>query len=156
VAAHALWNSPLLDLMPTEPIEGGEWLMVPVAFAAKGLPLLLLVVIALRLAHRRERRWLDEALTAEVPFDGISADELATLRDPARRRAATRAMRTRAGRRAADLQRRLQREQINLAMVATRVATPDDPALLAQREHCRSLRDALAAIPGAAPAGVGG
>jgi RsiW-degrading membrane proteinase PrsW (M82 family) len=156
VAAHALWNSPLLDLLPTEPIEGAEWLMVPVALAAKGLPLLLLVAIALRLAHRRERRWLDDALTAEVPFDGISADELATLRDPARRRAATRAMRARAGRRAADLQRRLQREQINLAMVATRVATPDDPALLAQRDHCRSLRDALAAIPGAAPAGVGG
>jgi RsiW-degrading membrane proteinase PrsW (M82 family) len=156
VAAHALWNSPLLDLTPTEPIEGAEWLMVPVALAAKGLPLLLLVAIALRLAHRRERRWLDDALTAEVPFDGISSDELATLRDPARRRAATRAMRARAGRRAADLQRRLQREQINLAMVATRVATPDDPALLAQRDHCRSLRDALAAIPGAAPAGVGG
>lgn len=156
VAAHALWNSPLLDLLPTEPIEGAEWLMVPVALAAKGLPLLLLVAIALRLAHRRERRWLDDALAAEVPFDGISADELATLRDPARRRAATRAMRARAGRRAADLQRRLQREQINLAMVATRVATPDDPALLAQRDHCRSLRDALAAIPGAAPAGGGG
>ncbi len=156
VVAHALWNSPLLDLMPAEPIEGAEWLMVPVAFAAKGLPLLLLVVIALRLAHRRERRWLDGALDGEVAFDGISAEELATLRDPARRRAAVRAMHARAGRRAADLLRRLQREQINLAMVVTRVATPDDPALLAQRDHCRSLRDALVAIPGAAPAGATG
>jgi hypothetical protein len=156
VAAHALWNSPLLELMPAEPIEGTEWLWVPVAFAAKGLPLLLLVVLALRLAHRRERRWLDGALEGEVALGGISSDELAALRDPARRRAAVRAMHARAGRRAADLLRRLQREQINLAMVATRVAVADDPALVAQREHCRSLRDALAAIPGAAPAATTG
>lgn len=155
VGAHALWNSPVLDLMPAAPVEGVEWLIVPVAFAAKGLPLLLLVVVAVRLAHRRERRWLDGALTEEVPFEGISSDELAALRDPARRRAEARAMQARAGRRAADLVRRLQREQINLAMLATRVATPDDPALLAQRDHCRSLRDALAAIPGATTSSAG-
>ena len=152
VGAHALWNSPMLDLMPAEPIEGAEWLMVPVAFAAKGLPLLLLVAIAVRLAHGRERRWLDAALADEVDLEGISSDELVALRTPARRRAAVRAMHARAGRRAADLLRRLQREQINLAMLATRVATPHDPALLAQRDHCRSLRDALVAMPGAAPA----
>jgi protease PrsW len=152
VAAHALWNSPVLDLMPAEPIEGTEWLMVPVAFAVKGLPLLILVAIAVALAHGRERRWLDDALAGEVELEGISVDELAALRDPARRRAAVRAMQARAGRRAADLLRRLQREQINLAMVASRVATTDDPALVAQRGHCRSLRDALGAIPGAAPA----
>ena len=155
VGAHALWNSPVLDLMPVAPVAGAEWLMVPVAFAAKGLPLLLLVVVAVRLAHRRERRWLDGALTGEVLFEGISSDELAALRDPARRRAEARAMHARAGRRAADLLRRLQREQIHLAMLATRVATPDDPALLAQRDHCRSLRDALAAIPGATTSSAG-
>lgn len=155
VAGHAVWNSPVLDLMPAEPIEGTEWVVVPLAFAVKGLPLLLLVAIAVHLARGRERRWLDDALTGEVPFDGVSADELATLRDPARRRAAAKAMHARAGRRAADLLRRLQREQINLAMVASRVAAVDDPALVGQRAHCRSLRDALAAIPGAAPAGAG-
>ena len=37
-------------------------------------------------------------------------------------------------------------------MVASRVAPPDDPALVRQRGLCRSLRDALEAIPGAAPA----
>jgi hypothetical protein len=113
------------------------------------------VVVAIRLAHTRERRWLDAALAAETEGDGISVDELAALRDPARRRAAVHAMHARAGRRAADLLRRLQREQINLAMVASRVASPDDPALLAQREHCRSLRDALGAIPGATSAAAG-
>jgi hypothetical protein len=58
-------------------------------------------------------------------------------------------MRRRAGAPAATLLARLQREQIDLAMIASRVAAPDDPALVEQREYCRSLRDALAAMPGA-------
>ena len=58
-------------------------------------------------------------------------------------------MRRRAGAPAAKLLARLQREQIDLAMIASRVATPDDPALIQQRDYCRSLRDALAAMPGA-------
>jgi hypothetical protein len=38
-------------------------------------------------------------------------------------------------------------------MLRTRAATDTDPALMAQRELCVSLRSALAAMPGAAPAG---
>ena len=37
-------------------------------------------------------------------------------------------------------------------MIRSRVALAEDPALLRQRALCRSLRDALQAIPGAAPA----
>jgi hypothetical protein len=40
-------------------------------------------------------------------------------------------------------------------MLRSRVATDDDPALLEQRAYCRSLRDALDAIPGAARAAAG-
>ncbi|HZN42356.1 MAG TPA: hypothetical protein VFC08_01385, partial [Actinomycetota bacterium] len=65
---------------------------------------------------------------------------------------ARRELRRRSGERAAGLLKRLQKEQVNLAMVRSRVATDDDPALLRQRALCRSLRDALQAIPGAAPA----
>jgi hypothetical protein len=36
-------------------------------------------------------------------------------------------------------------------MIASRVP-PGDPSLLAQRDYCRSLRDALAAMPGATAA----
>ena len=152
VFAHALWNSPILQFGPSAPIQGAEWLLLPVALAAKGLPLLVLVVVAVKLARGRERRWLDGALEHEIGRDGVSSQEFATLRDPARRRAATRSMRARAGRRAAALLQRLQREQVNLAMLVTRTASPDDPAVVAQRDYCRSLRDALLAIPGAAPA----
>jgi hypothetical protein len=138
--------------MPTAPVEGTGWLLVTLGLAVKGLPLLLFVVVALRLARRREERWLDAALASEIGRDGISRREYEVVRDPRRRRAEVRATRRRAGAPAARLLVRLQREQIDLAMVASRVATPDDPALAQQRDRCRSLRDALAVIPGALPA----
>ncbi len=155
VLGHFLWNSPLLDLYPTQPWTVGDWPIVFLATAVKGLPLLVFVAVAVRLARGRERRWLEGELAPEVGGDGLSAEELRTLTAPALRRAARRDMRRRAGPRAAGLLRRLQREQLNLAMVRSRVATDDDPALVRQRAYCRSLRDALQAMPGAAPAEVG-
>ena len=152
VLGHFLWNAPWLAFGPSAPIEGVEWLVLPLSLAVKGLPLLLFVVLALRLARRREQRWLDDILAVEVGGDGLSETEFRTLRSPADRRAAVSAVRRRAGAPAAKLLVRLQREQIDLAMIASRVATPDDPALVQQRDYCRSLRSALAAMPGAQPA----
>ena len=152
VLGHALWNAPVLALGPRPPVHGAAWLLYPLDLAIKGLPLLLFVIVALRLARNRERRWLDGALEAEVGRGGVTADELAVLRVPARRRAAVRTMRARAGGAAGRLLARLQREQIDLAMVASRVAAPDAPELVAQRGFCVSLRAALDAMPGAAAA----
>ena len=152
VLGHFLWNSPLLDLFPSRPWSGMDLLMIPVATAVKGLPLLGFATLAVVLARRRERRWLRGALADEVGGPGISADELGILSQPRRRRAAVADMRTRAGSRAAGLLRRLQREQVNLAMIRSMVAADDDPALLEERAYCGSIRDALRAIPGAAPA----
>ena len=103
VAAHLLWNSPLLTLFPAEPWSGLDYLVVVVATAVKGLPLLVFVAIAVTLARRRERRWLREALSAEVGLDGISAVELRLLESPRRRRAARRADATAGGQRAPRL-----------------------------------------------------
>lgn len=149
---HFLWNSPFLDLFPAYPWTGADFLVIPLATAVKGLPLLAFVTIAVTLARRRERRWLREALSAEVGSAGVSWRELEDLEDPRRRRRARAQMKARAGERAAALLRRLQREQVNLAMVRAKVARDDDPALAEQREICRSVRDALMAMPGAAPA----
>ena len=154
VLGHFLWNSPLLDLFPDGPVTGAGWMMIPVATTAKGLPLLVFVGLAVVLSRRREHRWLAAALAGEVGSLGVSADELAVLGEPRRRRAAVRDMRRRAGGGAAGLLRRLQREQVNLAMVRSKVLD-GDPALLEQRAYCGSLRDALRAIPGAAPAEAG-
>ncbi len=156
VLGHFLWNSPLLDLFPTRPWSGADLLMIPVATAVKGLPLLAFSTLAVVLARRRERTWLHGALAEEISGSGVSAVELATLEPARRRRAAVGAMRIRAGGRAAALLRRLQREQVNLAMIRSRVASDDDPALIEQRAYCGSLRDALRAIPGAAPADAAG
>jgi protease PrsW len=151
IVAHALWNAPLPALTAVPSTAGAGWLLLPVVFALKGLPLLLLVVVALRLARARERRWLDAALSKEVGVEGITPAEFSALREPAARRAAISSMRQRAGRPAAALLARLQREQIDLAMIASRV-DPEDVLLAEQRDYCRSLRDALAAMPGAAGA----
>ena len=156
VLGHFLWNSPFLNLFPTKPWTGVDLVLVPAATAVKGVPLLAFVALAVWLARRRERRWLERALGSEVVDGGMSANEVAVLREPRVRRAAVREMRRRAGPRAAALLRRLQREEVNLAMVRSRVAFDDDPALLEQRAYCRSLRDALDAMPGAASAESGG
>jgi RsiW-degrading membrane proteinase PrsW (M82 family) len=160
VFGHFLWNSPILEFFPAQPWDGADWFLIPVATAVKGVPLLLFVVLAIRLAHARERRWLHETLASELGEDAITPQELAVLESPRLRLRARRELRRRAGDRAAELLKRLQREQVNLAMIRSRVASEDDPALLRQRALCRSLRDALEAIPGAAsalrPVGSGG
>lgn len=153
VLGHSLWNSPILELFPSHPWEGAEWLLIPVATAVKGLPLLLFVILAVRLAHDRERRWLRGALSTEVEGGSIAPGELATLESVRARRRARAAVRRRAGDRAARLTARLQREQLNLAMIRSRVTGTDDPALVHQRELCASLRTALEAIPGARVSG---
>ena len=156
VMGHFLWNSPLLDLFPAQPWSGADLLMIPVATAVKGLPLLAFATLAVVLARRRERTWFHDELVEEVGGPGVSAVELATLEHPRRRRAAVGDMRRRAGGHAATLLRRLQREQVNLAMIRSKAASDDDPALIEQRAYCGSLRDALRAIPGAAPADASG
>src|SRR4029079_14201942 len=59
VLGHALWNAPVLALEHSAPRHGAAWLLYPVDLAINGLPLLLFVIVALRLARNRERRWLD-------------------------------------------------------------------------------------------------
>jgi hypothetical protein len=110
------------------------------------------VVVLVRLAHRRERMWLELALQQEVDSAALTPSELRVLLDRGARRRSRREMRDRAGEQAERLLKRLQREQINLAMVRTRAHGQETRELVAQRELCKSLREALAAVPGAASA----
>ena len=149
VAGHFLWNSPLLDFFPSEVDDVGDWFRIPLAAAIKGLPLLVVVLVLVRLARRRERMWLEAALRSEADSPALTATELRLLLDAEAKRRSRREMKERAGPAAERLLRRLQREQVNLAMVRTRSATDDAPELVRQRELCKSLRDALLAMPGA-------
>lgn len=136
IAAHFLWNSPLLDLVgDTESL-----LRFMGTSALKGVPFLVFFLLMLSLARRRERRWLAAAFSGEEGRPGLLAGELEVLESRRRRHRACRDLRFRSGRRAARLLRRLHREQINLAMVRTRVDRDDHPDLLKQREVCAGVR----------------
>jgi protease PrsW len=144
VLAHFLWNSPLLNLFPTGDLSVAEALVaIPLATAVKGVPFLVLVVLLVALARRQERRWLEAAAAGELGGPALSAEELAVLERPTRRWQARRALRRRAGRRAAALLRRLQRQQLSLAMLRTRLADEDAADLVAQRQRITTTRQAL-------------
>jgi RsiW-degrading membrane proteinase PrsW (M82 family) len=155
VGGHFLWNSPWLNFFPENLNGPADWLRIPLAAGVKGAPLLLFVVVMVNLARRRERTWLQTALRSEAGSPSLSEAELRVLLSPPARRRSRREMRARAGTGAERLLKRLQKEQINLAMVRTRSPSDDAPDLLRQRELCKSLRDALLAMPGAALAGTG-
>jgi hypothetical protein len=152
VVAHFVWNSPLLDFFPEPPFEGVEFLQVLFATAVKGVPLLAFVAVMVRLARRREHRWLQAALADEVGKEGILEDEMPILETPRGRRRARKEIGLSNGPAASDMLKRLHRQQINLAMVATRVES-EHPDLLRQRAHCKAIRDLLEAFPRSRPEG---
>jgi protease PrsW len=144
VLGHFLWDSPLLNLFPTGDLSLAEALVaIPLAAAVKGIPFLVLVVLLVVLARRQERRWLEAAAAGELGGPALTPEELAVLERPRRRWRTRRAMRRRAGRRAAALLRRLQRQQLSLAMLRTRLADDDDPDLVGQRQRIAQTRQAL-------------
>jgi RsiW-degrading membrane proteinase PrsW (M82 family) len=144
--AHFLWNSPLIDFYPSGGLDdAAAYLQVIFATAVKGLPFLLFLLLMITLARRREHRWLRAALATEIGKEGLHPDELAVLERPAARRRSRREMAARAGPLAAQVLKRLQKAQINLAMVATRAHQDDHPDLVRQRQYCKSLRDWLLA-----------
>jgi len=152
VAAHFLWNSPLFNFFPGSVETVGDWLRIPLAAAIKGVPLLIFVVVLVRLARRRERMWLELALQEEADTPALTQAELRVLLDRGERRRSRREIRERAGESAEKLLKRLQKEQINLAMVRTRSHGLETTELVRQRELCKSLRDALRSMPGVAAA----
>ncbi|MFH1475475.1 MAG: PrsW family intramembrane metalloprotease [Chloroflexota bacterium] len=143
VGAHFFWNSPLLgEILGDGGLVG--WVMY---VTAKGLPMLIGLLLLIRLARRRERKWFARFTAALVEDHTISADEMGELgglrsRWRARREAAR--VRGAAGGR---LKGRIQRQQINLAMVVSRVGAADHADVVQQRELVRSLKAEYEALP---------
>lgn len=136
MVAHAFWNAPWL------------WNELPllVATTVKGMPFFLALVLAVRLARRREHRWLGAALHHEVDGPGITAQELRVLMEPSRRRKLYNAVERESGRTARRTLQRLHREQINLAMISARVGDRSHPDLVEQRAFIASIRDMLSGV----------
>ena len=141
VVAHTVWNSPLLNDLLTD--FGGI-----IAFGLiKGLPFLIFLALLVYLAQRREHRWFQTITASDVGTDVLTNSELAELGSVRSRWNARRRVAARKGPHAGKLYGRLQREQINLGMIRSRVATDDDPAVVAQRERIRAVRAQLEAVP---------
>ncbi len=145
VAAHFFWNSPLLvDLLG----EGSpiDWLVYT---TVKGLPMLIGLVIIVRLARGRERRWFERFAAAHVDGGTITPEEMHELASVRRRWRARREAGARHGSAGKRLKGLVQRQQINLAMVASRVGdAADHPDLAKQRDLVRALKAEYAALGG--------
>jgi RsiW-degrading membrane proteinase PrsW (M82 family) len=153
VVAHFLWNSPLLNLLPTGEVTLVEQLVaIPLAAAVKGVPFLVVVVLLVALARQQERRWLRAAAAGELGGPALLPEELEVLERPGRRWRARRALRRRSGRRAAALLKRLHRQQLSLAMLRTRLSDDDAPDLVSQRQRIAQTREALRAAVAGSPA----
>jgi RsiW-degrading membrane proteinase PrsW (M82 family) len=75
VGAHFFWNSPLLgELLGDGGLVG--WVMY---VTAKGLPMLIGLLLLVRLARRREQKWFARLTAVQVDDGTITADELRQL-----------------------------------------------------------------------------
>jgi RsiW-degrading membrane proteinase PrsW (M82 family) len=143
VAAHFVWNSPLLnDILGNDP-DAVTWI---VWAAMKGLPFLLLLGVVVRVAQRREMRWVRDAVAPEIEAGYITGAELDTLEDLRRRRAARQAEKARSGVAGERLLARLQKAQLALAVAAAGGGANRDAQLVQRRELVASLREQLAAL----------
>ena len=134
VAAHFVWNSPLLnDMLGTNP-DGVTWILWA---TIKGLPFLILLAVLVRVAMRREHRWVRGALTDDVEAGLLTAKELDDLGDLRRRRAARRAVAARKGVVGERLMARLQHAQVALAVTESSTAPDRETRLTAARELVR-------------------
>ncbi len=145
VGAHFFWNSPLLvELLG----EGSplEWL---VYMTAKGLPMLIGLALLIRLARGRERRWFERFAAVGVEGGTITPDELHELESVRRRWGARREAARRLGPAGGRLKGLIQRQQITLAMVASRAGSADHHDVVTQRDLVRALKAEYAALPAA-------
>lgn len=140
-AAHFLWNSPLLGSL-----AGDTTLSFFLSVVVKGVPFLGFLIILAVFARRRERQVFDALIAVEVGGEVVTETEFKTLERGSRRRAALRHMRRAHGPAGRGLLKRLQREQMNLALLHSKRRAVGQEVLEQQRETIRGLKRQLAAL----------
>jgi hypothetical protein len=139
-ASHFVWNSPWLESM----MARGTASFIG-ALVIKGLPFLILLGLLGVFANRRERKVFACLMRSEVGTEAVSQGEFYVLQRGRRRRQALTHMKRNKGVEAARVFKRLMREQINLALLRSRIPAGDHPALRAQRDLIKQLKARLAA-----------
>ena len=144
VLTHFIWNSPLLqELLGRDP-GPLNWIIYA---AVKGLPFLILLALLVRIAIKREQRWVRESLADDVATGLVTSHELDSLDDLRGRRAARKAFGLRKGVEGERLMARLQHAQVALAVAAAGSAPDRATRLAADRELIGSLRAQLNSLP---------
>ena len=141
-AAHFVWNSPWLESL----MARGPYSFV-IALIIKGLPFLMFLVLLVVFARRREKRVFGCLMRSEVGGPAVSEGEYYVLQSGRRRHEELRRIGRAKGAQARAVAKRLMREQIDLALLHSRVASNDDEALKEQRGRIAALKAQLAAIP---------
>jgi protease PrsW len=138
-AAHFVWNSPWLEALMSQGV--GAFVL---ALIVKGLPFLALLVLLGVYARRREGQAFARLMAAEVGSDVVSQQEYEVLRSGRKRRRTLRVVKRAKGPAARAVLKQLMRAQMNLALFQSKVDSPEDPALEAQRDVVRQLKGRLA------------
>lgn len=115
---HGLFDSPLLEL--DNPL---------ISTVVKGVPALILLLVLLRIARKRERAVFEGLGETRVPNELVSHEELETLLTKSDRRRARRSVRKGHGVAASQALHRLQRSQIELIAAIGDEGTGSENAL---------------------------
>lgn len=147
VAAHVVWNSPLMASLLQTPDHGKATVFQWVEYgSAKGLPFLLLLVVLVFFATRSEESNFRAIVASESDPDVITEPEIRSLRTLLARRSARLRAKRQSGTDGARLTGRLQAAQIEYAMVRSRYDSPDSPEIDRQRQVIRGIRAQLEAL----------
>jgi protease PrsW len=147
VAAHFFWNSPIFSGL----LEEGGLVGWAVYVTIKGLPMLIGLILIVRLARQRERRWFRTFSQTFFDDGAITEGELAELGGLRARRRARQAAGRAKGPAGKKLKGQIQRQQINLAMVMSRYGSEQHPEVVRQQQFVLGMKAQLAAI-GTTPA----
>jgi RsiW-degrading membrane proteinase PrsW (M82 family) len=148
VAAHAVWNSPVVDFVLDTRDGADPSVLQWIAWASiKGLPFLLLLGVMVVLATRSEERSYRAIVAGEPDPMVVTDDEMRSLGSLWARRSARRAVARAHGSEAGRLVGKLQAAQIEYAMIRSRSEALAPPELDSQRLKIRWIRSALAGTP---------
>jgi RsiW-degrading membrane proteinase PrsW (M82 family) len=151
VAAHVVWNSPLMESVLRTADGGNPTTLQWVEYGTiKGAPFLLLLVILVIFATRSEEKDFRAIVAGEADPSVIAEPEIRSLRSLLARRAARNEARRTHGPIGAKLTGQLQAAQIQYAMIRSRShagAEERDRAVELQRQRIRAIRARLEALP---------
>jgi RsiW-degrading membrane proteinase PrsW (M82 family) len=149
VLAHFIWNSNLFEGILGRDPSPVQWF---VWAAVKGLPFLILLALVVRLAQRRAHGWVRGTLRDDVEAGLVTDEELDSLGDLRRRRAARKAVARRKGPAGERVMARLQHAQVSLAVAETGTGADREERVAAARAQVGELRGQLDALPDVAAA----